>query len=173
MMGTSVRSHLMKRRLFNLTAVVSLVFCAGMVALWVRSAFRHDSFDRTKDSTILAVESLRGQIAFRRIWMGGLADRTSWRSSPVTKRDHAVGVLGFSWVDSGTDGTGRGLPASNWIVIAAPHWLFVVMGLVLPAAVIRRRMKFGKSAGSRVCGRCGYDVRATPDRCPECGRWGC
>ena len=59
---------------------------------------------------------------------------------------------------------------SEWAV-RVPHWALVLataapaiagFGLVT-RAVRRRRRKRG------LCERCGYDLRATKDRCPECG----
>jgi hypothetical protein len=56
------------------------------------------------------------------------------------------------------------------------YWV-LLFGLALPAGrVIRGRVRQLNTyfAGRRVvrglCPECGYDVRATPDRCPECGR---
>lgn len=49
----------------------------------------------------------------------------------------------------------------TWLVIAA---LFLPMALYLPYQIRRR-----KRALVGHCRRCGYDLRATPERCPECG----
>jgi hypothetical protein len=52
---------------------------------------------------------------------------------------------------------------------SAPHW-FVALALAFPAAARafrRHRRRRRDAAGS--CQGCGYDLRASPDRCPECG----
>jgi len=53
--------------------------------------------------------------------------------------------------------------------VSVDHWLLAALFGVLPvlnvAVHIRRRQRI--TAG--VCLSCGYDLRATPDRCPECG----
>jgi hypothetical protein len=55
--------------------------------------------------------------------------------------------------------------------LLAPHWLlflvFTALSIALCLPDIRRRKDSRKKAGH--CKSCGYDLRASPDRCPECG----
>jgi hypothetical protein len=54
----------------------------------------------------------------------------------------------------------------------------VLLALALPAlrqfcsiaAVVRRARQYQKAHLRGICPGCGYDIRATPQRCPECGR---
>ncbi len=52
-----------------------------------------------------------------------------------------------------------------------PYWAIVSAALVLPAigmkSFYRRRTLCRLERG--ICRGCSYDLRATPDRCPECG----
>jgi hypothetical protein len=53
-----------------------------------------------------------------------------------------------------------------------PYWFVCGLLLVLPAAETRRYYRRRREICRNrqyVCPTCGYDLRATPDRCPECG----
>jgi hypothetical protein len=52
---------------------------------------------------------------------------------------------------------------------SVPYWLPVAVLSVLPAYCGWRQYKMNRLAKKGYCARCGYDLRATPDRCPECG----
>jgi hypothetical protein len=50
-----------------------------------------------------------------------------------------------------------------------PHWPFLLLGCggVACQLLMLRRARALRNANR--CIKCGYDLRATPDRCPECG----
>jgi hypothetical protein len=56
----------------------------------------------------------------------------------------------------------------TWFV-SIPLWPLVLALLLSPAVSFRTWHKRRRLARSGSCTRCGYDLRATPDRCPECG----
>jgi hypothetical protein len=55
------------------------------------------------------------------------------------------------------------------VPIAYPAALFFVPPGVWTLFWCRRRLR-RRNWGEGRCGSCGYDLRATPERCPECGR---
>jgi len=57
---------------------------------------------------------------------------------------------------------------SGW-QIAIPYWIpLLIMGTPLAIRFVsRRRRRLGSA--ERLCVRCGYDLRASTGRCPECG----
>jgi hypothetical protein len=53
--------------------------------------------------------------------------------------------------------------------VVVPYWLIFACILLLPALRCRTALRRRSRAKRGHCVRCGYDLRATPQRCPECG----
>jgi hypothetical protein len=51
-------------------------------------------------------------------------------------------------------------------VLAVSLWVPMLAFAILPLWLWRRRRV---TRGKGLCEACGYDLRATPERCPECG----
>jgi hypothetical protein len=55
---------------------------------------------------------------------------------------------------------------------AVPAFFSVVLGSLLASAILPNRFSVDPSEYTN-CPRCGYDLRESPGRCPDCGwRWG-
>ena len=76
-----------------------------------------------------------------------------------------AGVLasGGRWLSPGTSDSPR------YFVLRLPHWLIITLAAVVPMRFAVHRLLRPRRRAAGLCPTCGYDVRATPDRCPECG----
>lgn len=59
-------------------------------------------------------------------------------------------------------------PTTLWIGVTIPIWPFMLPFALGPVLWLRK-MRRHIFAGPNRCRGCGYDLRASPDRCPECG----
>jgi hypothetical protein len=69
---------------------------------------------------------------------------------------------------------GRCYPAddASRLSCIVPWWSIAVAGMLLPALALRRLLEvrlWHRRSRAGLCPACGYDLRASPDRCPECG----
>ena len=101
--------------------------------------------------------------------------RTTPYGYPSPRGSH---TLGFAWVHNRHDHSFptayRGtIHLEGWnAALTLPYWFLAgVTGIwLVPAGLaLRRRMRRRWRAGRDLCPACGYDLRATPGKCPECG----
>jgi hypothetical protein len=48
-------------------------------------------------------------------------------------------------------------------------WFLVMLAAVIPATWVASTLRQRRRARERRCLNCGYDLRASGERCPECG----
>jgi hypothetical protein len=177
-----------RRRLLDLLTALSLLLRVAVCVMWVRSYWVHDMlrWTRADDAGRLRygwyreVESGRGHFAwacnaevYERVAVTpaeaarpvGRWQRDGWQRgrarSPAagwSRRPNLPWGFHFAWVTSPHTVRREGRVA---------HWAIAIPAAALPAwRLVRSRRRMSPPG---LCHRCGYDLRATPGKCPECG----
>jgi hypothetical protein len=166
-----------RRRLLNLLTALSLLLCVAVCVLWVGShrggaTVTWAGGGRWCFVTVYPGYVIAGDVPDPSGSGGGLRSlpravemNVSW---PRTTRSYSVAGVGYTTSPIPGGGADR--------YLAVPFWLLVTLPAPLPAvwaaASARRRLRVRIAAhrsGLGRCASCGYDLRATPERCPECG----
>jgi hypothetical protein len=98
-----------------------------------------------------------------------ISGRVDPPSSIRHKADTWLNRRGF-WCKKAPTPEATAAQATWWnLNVGIPPWFAIAMLLTLP--LIRWCRQFFRLRRARIgaCSSCGYDLRATPDRCPECG----
>ena len=123
------------------------------------------TLDRTRPVTAVSTSEFR---YLRRPAAYGPPTATSW--SPVNHVQFAgLEYEGFSYPRADPDEP----PPRDYYQLMIPAWMPCLATALLPAwGAVRLRRGAARRALRRRgrCEACGYDLRATPGRCPECGR---
>jgi hypothetical protein len=184
----------MRRKLFDLATAISLVMCVATVALWVRSYQRQGWI-----KCVVCVGSSRCYGASLANWPGRLGVDVEWEPRDLIRPEYAretplaeqrrwqtwsddtparsynrdpykdvlpvrpdlhqfAGVVGY-WEPTNPGGAD----------IMIPHRYVVLLLAMAPLRWAWLWLRKRDRARRKACIVCGYDLRATPDRCPECG----
>jgi hypothetical protein len=164
----------LRRILLNTAAALSLLLCLATAADWVNSyrgywVIRHE----TESGVRIIASDYGGLYLFRET-----AERTSPDPGPTFT--YCVPRLGpFAALERVFETNAErwkpvrvlsrsGKDFHEYCVIIA-HWVLVPPFAALPLLRFRAWRRHRRRAISGMCPKCGYDLRATPERCPECG----
>jgi hypothetical protein len=188
----------MKGRWFNLLSNLSLLLCLASAALWIHSYFATDAinFGQPKlqayspDNHLNAhtIRTFRGRIGycFQDVYLYENLIRDPqgvpyapdfpgihsypgshiWLDTELIKRMNGWQHAGFEYHSAVF---GSSTKEINGLAIIMPLWPIVLLAALLPLIRLRRWLRLRRHSFAGCCTMCGYDLRATPDRCPECG----
>lgn len=156
----------MKRRLFNLASVVSLLLFISTLALWVRSYHRFDIIRWWNGSLTFGFGGNSGRFGMN-LWAERDPGAASGPEPGVSTESDIEHGPRYEWhflLNHGHYGSHGSI--EQWDV-DAPHWTVAVASLLLPTARLLFALRKPYPEGR--CLVCGYDLRASTDRCSECG----
>jgi len=153
-------------------ALLSLLLCFAILTLWVDSCFcarriaryYDDDIMLASDSGKLAMQTVRGVPRNRgALWRYESGPARIWGGAHLNSE--LYGYFGFGHVVV----KNRYTITQTWI----PYWSVAAFTGIIPTIwALRRFRQYLATRRARLvglCPRCHYDLRASPDRCPECG----
>jgi hypothetical protein len=188
-----------KRRLLNLLTALSLAAFLATAWLWAASPWGFSQSDERSFAAGTARYFLASRSGGLRLMRQRIADRSGsplitadadrlgcwhikWgfgtvgtgRFGPAEPRRL---VAGFGWDAQEyyrrTDGYAPNYHAASFVleyrVWAVPYWPLLCAFGLLPLLCLRAWHLRRRRSSAGLCPFCGYDLRATAERCPECG----
>jgi hypothetical protein len=175
-----------RRWTWNILWILSQVLCVAIIALWIRSYSMLDAFEGChKNGWFYRLLSDSGEIRLQLApncpwnddWLTWLSVKNGTGGIFAVSSSSALSSPGVRWRQASMDGPWRcidiGGPSQFSTDIGCPHWLLFLASATFPIVLAyrigRKYFLIGHRLASGRCPHCGYDLRATPARCPECG----
>ena len=149
----------MLRRLFTFLSAASLLLCVAVCVLWVRSVSFQEDVWYIAPHWMVRTYSGNGRLDVWYVRPGGRSVNPGWQHRTTEyPGGYPVVVFGDRFKFRSAD-----------LSATVPYWAAWLVSAVLPVlwawrSPARRRRR---RAAQGQCPACGYDLRATPGRCPE------
>jgi hypothetical protein len=173
----------MRRALFNFLAIVATVVFLLSVAGWVQSVWKGYGCEWGPAGSVRLIWSQNGALGFGVENSLDFESPLAFQFATIPKKWvvwpdlDLYGVVtgprrklpGLVWEDIHWEhrGGAQQPPIDRWKLLVS-YWLIALLSTPLPALWAWRHYKSQRFAAG-LCQKCGYDLRASPERCPECG----
>jgi len=98
-----------------------------------------------------------------------LPRRTRWKGGRYAEENPYRRMSAPAWLAPVVDWSARTTSKSRIMFITVSYWPLIVTTAACAWLAGRSSRLRRRRARSGLCEGCGYDIRATPQRCPECG----
>jgi hypothetical protein len=158
-----------RRRLFNLAAALSLALCVAIAGLWMSSFFWGEDF-YYRHVTTNPTKMFEYHIRTTRGWSVLLIEDANppvdpFKSPLDIQRIRSTAGFWHQRFEGSPDV--RSMHGKQFLEV--PIAAFVPPVAVPPLVWLTRKHRERKRRRAGACPSCGYDLRASRDRCPECG----
>jgi hypothetical protein len=180
--------HMRRLALYGLVVLSSLLLAACALN-WIHSIFYSETLILVRGRNVYAIDNFNGELA---LWHGEFVPTKSYpdglhhehwgrQSSKQTLQFSQDNLSGSEVAFGGfaittqrhfpSTGTQTFIPqyVARHVAVVLPSWFLTILFGALPAATVYRWARTRRRHGEGHCEVCGYDLRATADRCPECG----
>jgi hypothetical protein len=184
-------------RITKFITALSVLLCLATFAQWVRSKIVEDRWvlpgkglrplaENEMTWSAVSISSYDGRIMIAKdiFWRRDACEpprgvvytcespSAFWRAE-LEGRGHFGLSEAYAPQNIRPDWAASGPPNSAAHLYGVPLWQLMFLFAALPTTqFLVALMRFGRAQQRRAagyCPNCGYDLRATPDRCPECG----
>jgi hypothetical protein len=170
-----------KRPLFTLLSTLSFLLFLATAVFWLRSYRSQERITWITQNGYYSLWTAHGSLELGFLH-GNAVYKPTETASPKYTRDRAdppfngLVFLEFDPPVTHTDWQHAGFalhqvhqPSRLYVKAFAPFWSLALLTSLFPLTwlISRRRSHLRQNLG--LCPTCGYDLRATPTRCPECG----
>ena len=185
----------MRRAISTFLFALSLLLTTVLVAMWARSYFILDEWSRVSpDNRTKAVCSYQGALHLIQCGTTSSPRPLTWDSQAIPPRSHRGNLHGYAvatWERGGFaqlayPPANRIRPATGpiltvvgllapWLTVAPsrvyviPYWAMTLVAAIPLLHWTWATLRTARRKRQGLCQACGYDLRASHERCPECG----
>lgn len=175
------RSNRWRSRLSALALALTCLTCIVIAAMWASSYPAGVELTYTRGRWLGYVGTSRGSAylgTYKGVGNPAIydADITLQWWDPRVAQHHwdtfsmyGPGVAGFHSIGN-MPGLFDDATRFAFVTVRVPLWAPLALAGILAAAALVRWRRRRRRIRTHQCASCGYDLRATPGRCPECGR---
>jgi hypothetical protein len=152
----------MRRLLFHILSSLSLLLCLTSLVFWYRS-------HHITSPTLKIADSITIRKTSPRYWIVTHPNNLTFCRQVGKNWDHPLKSFEFAGLKFGGL---YGQDSMLWNLII-PFWLLTTLTAILPLFQIPLLIRALRKSIRRthgLCLNCGYDLRASPTTCPECGQ---